>query len=85
LTSAEPSEEESSEEDSEDTTSVKFAAEICGDMLEAICINGKGITEFLVDRCDVEKHGENAIGEHFLFGVGEFIRKYRDKELSAGE
>jgi hypothetical protein len=70
--------------DDDDSTMDQLAGTI-GDILEAVCINGDGVKEFLVDKTDVEKHSENAIGVQTLKGIVRFILDYVNDELSSGE
>lgn len=69
----------------EESSTLLDAAETVGEMLEVLCINGDGIKDFIVDMTDVEKHGEDAIGAHFLKRLFEFIRDYTSGEAQAGE
>lgn len=67
-----------------DDASIADSARAVGELCEAACVHGDGLADLIVDLCDEDKHGDDAIGVKALTGVVEFVADWFAGESSAG-
>lgn len=63
---------------------VVTVAGVVGEILEILCINADGVKDKLVDLCDVEKHGEDALAIQHLTRMVDIILEITQSNLSLG-
>lgn len=70
--------------DIEGTYKVADYAALVGKLAEAVCENAEGLADIILDRTNVEKYGDEAVGVRGIDGLHRFLREWIDGEISAG-
>lgn len=67
-----------------DDPSINDVAKCAGDLCEAACENGAGLSDIIVGLCDEDVHGDAALGVRAIVGLVEFVGEWLGGESSAG-
>lgn len=67
-----------------DDPSIGDVAAIAGELCEAACEHSDGLAARIVDLCDSEKHGDDALGIRAITGLVMFVGEWLSGESSAG-
>lgn len=67
-----------------DDADVVTVAKVVGEILELLCVNATGVAQKLVELCDVDEHGEDALGINHLARMVEIILEITESNISLG-